>query len=180
LWLLIATTGMRRGEALGLTWRDVDLEAGRLSVTRTLLQVAGRVGHSTPKTDKGPRSIALDAGTVAVLKAHRKAQAAERLALGPAYVDTGLVFCREDGEPIKPDTVSQFFRRRQQQLKLPPLSPHGLRHTHASLALAAGVNPKVVSERLGHASVAFTLDTYSHAMPSLQEDAAERVAALIQ
>ena len=125
----------------------------------------------------GRRSIALDKGTVAALRTHRKTQAAERLALGPAYEDSGLVFCTEAGEPIKPDSLSQFFRRRREQLELPPLSVHGLRHTFASLALQAGVNPKVVSERLGHAAVSFTLDCYSHAIPAMQEDAAAKVAA---
>jgi integrase len=143
------------------------------------VQVRGKLAYSTPKTDKGRRSIALDPATVARVRAHRKNQAAERLALGPAYSDGDLVFCNEAGEPIKPDTLSQFFARRREQLALPALSIHGLRHTHASLALQAGVNPKVVSERLGHAAVSFTLDCYSHAIPAMQEDAAAKVAALI-
>jgi integrase len=114
-----------------------------------------------------------------VLRAHRKRQAAERLAWGPASRDSGHVFCREDGVPYAPDYVTRAFREAVARAELPRIRLHDLRHTWASLALAAGVNPKVVSERLGHATVSFTLDTYSHVMPGLQEDAAERVAALI-
>ena len=110
--------------------------------------------------------MAVDAGTIAVLRAHRRRQAAERLAFGGAYQGDDLVFCREDGTALHPSTVSKRFGE--------------LRHSWASLALQAGVNPKVVSERLGHSTVAFTLDTYSHVMPGMQEDAAAKVAALLR
>jgi integrase len=113
------------------------------------------------------------------LREHRKAQAAERLAFGPAYSDEGLVFCQEDGAPLHPDRVSKMFAAHVQALGCTRITPHGLRHTWASLALQAGVNPKVVSERLGHATVSFTLDTYSHVMPGMQEDAAAAVADLV-
>jgi integrase len=122
----------------------------------------------------------LDPETVAVLRAHRKAQAAERLAWGPAWQGRDLVFCREDGTPIWPRTFSRTFASHVEDAGLPAIRLHDLRHTHASLALAAGIHPKVVSERLGHSSVAITLDVYSHAIPALQEDAAARVAALIE
>ena len=98
-----------------------------------------------------------------VLRVHRKAQLAERLALGPAYQDEGLVFAREDGAPMHPDRVSKLFRMHADAVKLPRIRLHDMRHTHATLALRAGVHPKVVSERLGHSSIALTLDTYSHA-----------------
>ncbi|HSD76329.1 MAG TPA: site-specific integrase, partial [Solirubrobacteraceae bacterium] len=138
---------------------------------------AGGPQASTPKGGRG-RSVALDAATVAALREHRRAQLAERVALGPAWRDHGLVFCREDGTPIRPRTFSRTFDRLAAAAGLPAIRVHDLRHTWASLALAAGVHPKVVQERLGHASVAITLDVYSHAVPAMQEDAAERVAAL--
>jgi integrase len=113
------------------------------------------------------------------LSAHRKHQLAERLAWGPAYKASGdFVFCREDGSPLHPDDVSKRFASAVAALDVPRITLHGLRHTWASLALQAEVSPKVVSERLGHASVSFTLDVYSHVMPEMQEDAA-RVARLV-
>ena len=123
--------------------------------------------------------MALDPGTVALLRAHRKHQAAEQLAYGAGYHDGGYVFGREDGEPLHPDAVSKWFAAAVEAVDVPRITLHGLRHTWASLALQAGVNPKVVSERLGHATVGFTLDVYSHVMPGMQEDAATKVAALV-
>ena len=178
-FLLAATTGLRRGEVLGLRWRDVDLAGGRLAVTQTLLQVRNEVAFGTPKTAKGRRSVALDTHTLNILRGHRRAQVAERLAWGPAYQDADLVFAREDGATLQPDSFSHTFARHARDAKLPAIRLHDLRHTHATLALQAGVHPKVVSERLGHATVSITLDTYSHAIPAMQEEAAERVAVLV-
>jgi integrase len=172
--------GMRRGELLGLRWRDLDLDAGRAQIVQTLIEGSGAPRLSTPKTDHGRRSVALDPATVAALRAHRKGQAAEQLAVGPGYEDNGLVFSREDGAPIWPRTFSRTFDRHVQAAELPSIRLHDLRHTHATLALQAGVHPKVVSERLGHANIGITLDTYSHAVPAMQEDAAARVAALLE
>lgn len=166
LWRVYATTGLRRSEGLRIRWPDVDLEAASLAVP-------------VSKSGRG-RQVALDADTVTALRAHRKRQAAERLAWGPAYADGGYVFCREDGVAYSPDYVTRAFREAVKRAGLPRIRLHDLRHTWASLALAAGVNPKVVSERLGHATVSFTLDTYSHVMPGLQEDAAAKVAALLR
>lgn len=164
-WRVLATTGMRRGELMALRWPDIDLDAGR-----------AEIGDS--KTGAG-RNVALDGETVAALREHRKAQAAERLALGPAYTDNGLVFAREDGAAIWGQSISRMFKRHSADAGLPVIRLHDLRHTHATLALRAGVHPKVVQERLGHASIGITLDTYSHAIPAMQEDAAAKVAALI-
>lgn len=180
LWHLLASTGMRRGEALGLALDSVDLDAKRLAVTRALIAIGYEIEFSEPKTERGRRNVALDSQTVAALRAHRKDQIAEQLALGPAYEDRGLVFCCEDGTPIHPDRASKLFAQHVKAAGLPRIRLHDLRHTHATLALAAGVHPKVVSERLGHSSIAITLDTYSHAIPALQEEAASAVAALIQ
>ena len=179
-YLLAATTGLRRGEVLGLRWRDVDMAGGRLAVVQTLLQVCNEVAFGTPKTAKGRRSVALDERTVSVLKAHRKAALEDRLILGLGTPDTeALVFTAPDGAPVNPESFSDHFGRLVKAAGLPRIRFHDLRHTHATLALQAGVHPKVVSERLGHATVSITLDTYSHAIPAMQEEAAERVAALV-
>jgi len=178
-WVLAATTGMRRGEALGLRWHDLDLEAGRAAVTQTVLAVRHEVAFSTPKTAKSRRSVALDPFTIAALLAHRKAQVEQRLAFGPGFEDNDLVFCEANGQVVHPDHFSRAFDHHVKAADLPRIRLHDLRHTHATLALAAGVHPKVVSERLGHATVSITLDTYSHALPAMQEEAAARVAALV-
>ena len=178
-YTLAATTGMRRGEVLGLRWRDVDFEARRLAVRQTVTCVNYKVAFSTPKTARGRRLIAVDTGTVAALQAHRRRQDEERAALGMAYQDLDLVFPKLDGTPTNPDFFSQCFDRTVARLKLPRIRLHDLRHTHATLALSAGVPPKVISDRLGHATVAFTLDVYTHAIPQMQEEAADQIAELI-
>lgn len=175
-WRFLAMTGCRRGEALGLRWRDLDLDAGRATIVQTV--VGSRVISET-KTDRGRRTIALDDTTIAVLRGHRRAQDAERLLMGTAYEDHDLAFCREDGTPIWPRSLTRAFAGSVNTANLPQIRLHDLRHTHATLALQAGVHPKVVQERLGHATISITLDVYSHAIPAMQEDAANRVADLV-
>ena len=179
VWQLAALTGMRRGEVLGLRWCDLDLEAGWLSVRQTLIVVDNQPQISEPKTARGRRRIAVDPETVAALRAHHKLQAADRLAAGPAWQGSDLVFTRPDGASLHPEYVRRRFDRLLQRAGLPRIHLHDLRHTHATLALQAGVHPKVVSERLGHATVAMTLDIYSHTIPALQQDAAATIASLV-
>ena len=116
---------------------------------------------------------------MAALKAHRKAQLEEKLAWGPAWTESGLVFCREDGRPLDPQKVSNTFARLGRDAGLPTLTLHGLWHSFATLALGSGVHPKIVSSRLGHSSVGITLDRYSHVVEAVGEDAAAKVASLI-
>jgi integrase len=176
-WLLDANSGLRRGELLGLAWGELNLDADTLQVVRSLVSVRNTLSFSEPKTRRGRRTIRLDPGTVAELRAHRVRQAEERLALGLGKPGRGdLVFTDRLGAPIKPDSFSQFFDRRVTRLGLPKIRLHGLRHTHATLLLASGANVKTVSSRLGHASVAFTLDTYAGALPELEEQAATAAA----
>ena len=179
LWLTLATTGMRRGEVLGLTWDDVDLEVGRLAVTKTRVLNGYETLLSTPKTKKGRRLVALDRVTTTVLRRLRLEQKQEHLARGESWDGAGLVFVREDGVPYHPERVSRVFTQKAKKAGLPRIRLHDLRHTYASLALVAGVHPKVISERLGHANIGITLDCYSHCLPALSEDAASRVAALV-
>jgi integrase len=179
LWYLLAMTGMRRGEALGLRWEDVDLENGRLAVRRALIPIGAAVVVSEPKTARGRRSVALDPETVEALKRQAAQQLADQLEKGDAWRETGLVFTKEDGEAWHPEVVSRSFRQAVKRSLLPAIRLHDLRHTHATLALRAGIHPKVVSERLGHATIAITLDTYSHAIPAMQEEAAVLIADLV-
>ena len=179
LWTVLLATGLRRGEALGLRWDDVDLDRRRLSIQRAVTVVDYEIVLSEPKTARGRRSVSIDPTTAAVLAAHRKRQREERLAWGPAWQDSGYVFTTEDGQILHPQRVTLIFKRLAQNAGLPPIRLHDLRHTAATLALTAGIHPKVVSERLGHATIGITLDTYSHVGETLQDEAATRVAGLI-
>ena len=143
LWVVLAMTGMRRGEALGLKWHDVDLDRAVASIRQTVVEIGGRIETSTPKTARGRRVVALDSFTVDALARRTMAWNLRDTMLGRGT------------------------------------SPSGPANTHATLALRAGVHPKIVSERLGHATVAFTLDVYSHAVPHMQAEAAAQVAALV-
>jgi len=179
-FLLALTTGARKGELLGARWSDLDAEARRLSIRQTLVTVGYKPVFSEPKTPQSRRSIALDEGTVRVLRAHRARQSEERLAAGPLWDDHGLIFCASDGRPLHPDRFDKIFRRLCVEAKVPQFGFHALRHTAATLLLSEGVNPKVVAERLGHSSIRITLDTYSHVLPTVQEEAAEKLGRLLQ
>jgi integrase len=170
-WLLVTTTGMRRGELAGLRWADVDLDAGRLSVRQPRVVVANVPQPSEPKTARGRRSLALDPVTVAALRKHRARQHENRLLVGARYQDSGLVFTWPDGSPIHPLRFSRWFEQHARRAGLPKIRLHDLRHSYASAALAAGVPGKVISERLGHATIAVTMDIYSHVLPGLDREA---------
>lgn len=181
LWLLLVMTGMRRGEALGLRWRDVDLAAGRIAIRQTLLEVNYKTHFGEPKTKGSRRSVSIDATTITALVDHRERQLAERLPTLEPSTDAALdlVFTQTDGRPMQPQNVSQAFGNTLRRLGLPVIRLHDLRHTSATLALGAGIHPKVVSERLGHSNIMITLETYSHVIPGLHEAAADQLAAVI-
>jgi integrase len=173
-WRFAAMTGVRRGELLGLRWRDV--AEAHASISQTVIPSGGkRWQFSETKTGRG-RMIDLDPKTLTALEAHREAQLVERGHWGDAYVDHDLVFCRENGEPLDPNRFSELFTAAAKRAKLSSIRLHDLRHTHATHMLAAGVHPKVVQERLGHSSITITLDLYSHVTPGMQRDAAAKVA----
>ncbi len=176
LWVLLGTGGLRRGEALGLRRQDVDLDGGKVTIRQALAPVGTRIVASQPKTERSSRDVYLDGPTVTALRARLKRVAEERLAWGPAYRDHGLIFCQEDGRPLVPGEVSKTFRRMVKRAGLPPIRLHDLRHGMATAWLEAGVNPLLVSERLGHASAAFTLDVYSHVRPKVHAEAAAKAA----
>src|SRR6266542_3513848 len=184
----LADHGRRDGKGLapktvknvhGLLHRALE-DAGEHAVVQRLVVVEGkpeiRLGTKTPKS---ARRISIDPATVAMLRAHRKAQATERLAWGPAWTDHGLVFTREDGTPLRPRQVARSFDRLVAAAGLPALTMHGLRHSYATAGLAGGVDLKVMSERLGHANVAITADLYTHVLPAMDAAAAAAVAGLI-
>lgn len=179
LWLFLATTGTRRGEAVGVRWSDIDLDKGRAAIRQTIT-VIDNVVHVAPttKTDRS-RQIELDRRTVEALRTLKVQQAREKLLMGPGYSDNDLVFCEADGSMYNPEHVSRKFERRTRIYGVPTIRLHDLRHTWATLALQAGIPAKVVSERLGHTSIVVTLDMYSHATPAMTSDAAEAVASLI-
>ena len=185
-WIFLATSGCRRGECLGLRWSDVDLDEGTAIVSRQVTAFDHKViVKEFPKT-KQAHLIRLDTGTVSMLRRLRAQQAEAKLRLGPGYQDDGYVFCQFDGRPHHPERFSREFDRKQHSFNrahprhpLPTITLHGLRHTWATLALSAGIDIKIVSERLNHSSTHITREIYTHVTPPMQSDAAERVAKLI-
>ncbi len=176
---LAAFAGLRRGELCGLRWQDVDLEARTVDITWQRTAARHKVVESRPKTEESESMVDIDAGTAEVLNTWRKQQIAERLAWGPAWQDTGLVFTREDGSGIHPDFVTYKFEKLVLKHGMPRISLHKLRHLAASLQLAAGVDIAIVSKRLRHSSIKITNDTYGHMIGTIGRQAAEAAAALV-
>lgn len=177
---LLALTGMRRGEIVALRWDAVDLARSTVQVRAAATFLNGEETIDVPKTKRSRRTIDLDQRTASVLKQHRATQREELFTVGVTAPTDDRVFTNEVGDPLRPGSVGQAFRRLVEPAGLPYIRLHDLRHTHASHLLAAGVNAKVVSGRLGHSSVSFTLDTYGHVMPGQQSEAAEAAAALLR
>lgn len=180
LWWFVALTGCRRGEALGVRWEDVDFNAGIVTIQRTLTGKGAKRQLHDPKTARGRRVIALSTALVEALRLHRKQQLLERLAAGPDWKDSGFVFTTRSGKWLGPDWARKRFKVLVQEAGLPETTRlHDLRHALATTWLAAGVPVQVVSERLGHASIAITLQLYAHVLPNQQAEAAERIDSLL-
>jgi len=174
LLTLALGTGMREGELLGLRWSDVDLEKGVLRVARTLTYVNGFV-EGEPKTAKGKRTILLPQFVIGTLKRHRVTQLEKRLVAGVAWVDRDLVFPDDDGDFLLAVKLLRRFYKLLQEVGLPRIRFHDLRHSAATLLLSLGVPAKVVQELLGHSNISITMDVYSHVLPSMQKDAMEKM-----
>ena len=173
VFYLALYTGMLRSELLGLRCSDVDLFLGQLSIDRGLHVVrGGDVIFTQPKSTKSRRTVALSPATVLMLRDHKKEVQQRYNLFGVVLTDQDFVFAHMDGTPLLPNSVSHAWIRLVRKAVVKPISFHGARHTHASLMLKQGIHPKVVQERLGHSTIAITLDTYSHAAPGLQETAA--------
>ncbi len=179
MWWLIALRGLRRGEAAGLRWVDVDLDGEVLMIGQQRLAFGRTVTDGPPKTAASRRTVALDRFTIRMLRAHRHRQQAERAAAGEAWQDTGYVFTTATGEALHPDYLTRRFHRLVVDSGLPPVRLHDLRHGAATLAQAAGADLKTVQEQLGHTSIVLTADTYTCVLLELHLKAAEATARLV-
>ncbi len=173
--LLAVGTGMRRGEILAVRWSDLDLAKGTLAVCQSLEQTKAGLKFKAPKTRRGRRVIALPHLLTTALRQHKAKQAALRLRMGAAYIDQDLICASPDGSPRSPGGFGSGFVKFISGLDIPRVRFHDLRHSHATQLLRQGVHPKIVSERLGHSTIGITLDTYSHVLPGMQEDAAKKI-----
>ncbi len=172
LYVLAISTGLRRGELLGLRWEDADLERGTLRVGRALVREGGRHRPGETKTKRARRQIRLTSQAMSALKTHRKKQLKERMKFASLYQDYGLIFATGVGTPLNPENmVKRSFKPLLKRAGLPEIRFHDLRHTCATLLLGRGVHPKLVQELLGHATIAMTLDNYSHYLPSMGDQA---------
>jgi integrase len=176
-FLLALTTGMRQGEILGLRWKDIDEENQKISIVQTLSH-KGQKLNTGAKTESGNRTISIDENTLSQVMKLKHLYKQELLANRPMYKDNGLVICTSLGTPLSPRNLLRSFYSLIEKAEVKKIRFHDLRHTHASLMLKQGVNPKIVSERLGHANVRITLDTYSHLLPNLQKETAQKFGEL--
>ncbi|GAA0237132.1 site-specific integrase [Cryptosporangium japonicum] len=179
LFHLVALRGLRRGEAVGLRWCDVDLDARQVMITQSTTESGSEIVTGPPKSAASRRTVAIDKHTVAVLRAHAERQRFERRAAGLGWTDTGYVFTRIDGRQLRPSTVTYRFRKLWKDVGLPPVRLHDLRHGAASLAHCAGADLKTIQDQLGHASIVLTADTYTSVLPPAQHDAAAATAVLV-
>lgn len=181
LWVLLATTGLRLGEALGLLWTDIDFASGRLVVKRAL-QRQPDIGYVfvEPKTARSRRTVYLALGALRTLVDHRRSQVQDQLAAGPEWNNSGLVFTTPIGRPVDGTWATKWFHRALEQGGLPRVRIHDLRHTAATHLIRRGVHPKVVQELLGHSTISLTLDTYSHVAPALHAEVASHMQVLFR
>lgn len=180
LWLVLVTSGLRLGEATGLTWGSIDLDRGTLAVRQALQRQRGKgLQFVEPKTSRSRRTVYLASGAVSALRQHRMRQEETYVRNGVPWSEDALVFSTQTARPLEPRNVRHSLRRALMAAKLPPIRVHDLRHTAASYLLSLGTHPKVVQELLGHSSVLLTLDTYSHVLPALHREVATQMDTLL-
>jgi integrase len=177
--LLGLMCGLRRGEICAIRWRNINLDSGQLSVVASIEDAKGGMREKAPKNGKG-RTVALPPMLITELRRHRLQQAEWLLRLGVRLTDDHHICMRQDGQTVWPTSIARAFRTFLRTHNLPRIRFHDLRHSHASHMLASNVHPKIVQERLGHSTIAITMDTYSHAMPNMQADAAATINSAFQ
>lgn len=180
LYTVAEALGLRRSEALGLQWQDIDFEAETLRVRFSLQRIEGKLQLVEPKSAKSKRTIAMPKATIRALREHKKRQLEEKMLVGPEWHETGFVFTSIIGTPLEPDNIGRWFKPLLKKAGLPNIRFHDLRHTAASLLLVQGVQPRVVMETLGHSQIALTMNTYSHVMPVLIREAAARMDEILE
>jgi integrase len=178
IWLAV-TTGLRQGELLGLMWSDLDWSGRQLRIQRQLQRLRGGLVFNEPKTAAGRRVIALGITTIEKLRKHQNLQFLERKVVGESWKENDMIFPSSIGTPMDPSNLYHNFKRLLRKTELPDIRFHDLRHTAATLMLQEGVHPKVVQERLGHSDISLTLNTYSHVLPGMQEEAAGKLDVLL-
>ncbi len=171
--------GLRQGEALGLRWRDVDLDLGYMRIANQLQRVHGAPKLVEPKTERSRRTLAMPPMITKGLGQHHIRQERERSAAGNRWVETGLVFATTEGKPLDGTAISKGFHRLLERAGLQQRRFHDLRHSCATLLLVQGVSPRVVMDLLGHSQIGLTMNTYSHVIPDLRRDAADRMQDLL-
>ena len=171
--LLGATLGLRRGEMAALMWEDIDINKETVSIGKNRVHTKGKVIEKAPKSKAGIRTFSVGHDVADALREAKEMY--DDLAEEPGFRNLGYVVCKEDGEPYHPDSITQKWERFVKKHKLPKICLHGLRHSNATALIAAGVSAKVVQHRLGHADVSITLNTYTHVLPEMDDDAANKL-----
>jgi integrase len=180
LYHLAVTTGLRQGELLGLRWSDLDWGTGHLRVQRQLQRVPGQgLVLNEPKSSSGRRLVVLGPATLDKLRDHKRQQWREKIVAGDRWRENDLIFPSTIGTPMGPRNMVREFKESLQRARLPNIRFHDLRHTAATLMLQEGIHPKVIQERLGHSQISITMDTYSHVLPAMQEEAAQKLDDLL-
>ncbi len=179
IWLLLALTGMRRGEALGLRWQDIDFEHGTMNVCQTYVSLSTKMSLSTPKTRAGRRVITLEPVVIDALRAHRVGQNERRLALGDVWRDHGLVFASEVGTPIMARNLYRQYGELVKRAGTPHIGIQGIRHTVASLAIGAGQDIRTLSDLLGHSRTSITTDIYAHVLPHRRRELTRAISQIV-
>ncbi len=173
--LLLVTLGLRRGELLALTWDDIDFDNNIIKVRRNMVRGANGYIIKSPKTEAGIRDIRTGDDVMKELRKAKTQYMTDKLSYGPAFQNLGFVIRQEDGSPLFPDSMSRKWRRFLERMNLPKIRLHDLRHSNATALIQAGVNPRVVQQRLGHSDVNITLNTYTHVLPEMDMDAAAKL-----